>query len=127
LAEEEKDEFRKTETRQVVFNRMVPPMTGVVLQAACPLNGKITEICYHFAPGANQLVQVALRYGTTQISPLIGFISLDNATPVFYIDQPCSGKEYFFLTIQNTDILNPHTISCVITVIGEHGPPIEKE
>lgn len=116
------DEFKRVETRQVRFRATVPPMIGVVLRAPCPLNGNITEVCYHFAPGANQLVQVALRYGTVQISPVVGFISLDDATPVFYISQPCRGGEDIEVIIQNTDILNPHTISCIVTVVGEYNP-----
>lgn len=97
-------------------------MIGIVLRAPCPLNGTITEICYHFAPGANQLVQVALTYGTVRVSPVAGFISLDDATPIFYVNQPCRGGEDLELTIQNTDILNPHTISCIVTIVGVYMP-----
>lgn len=116
----------RVETRQVRFRVLVPPTIGVVLQAPIPLNGRITEVTYHFPPGANQLVQMALRYGATRISPIVGFISLDDATPVFYVSQPCRTGEDLFLTIQNTDLLIPHTVSCVVTVVGNFRP-IERD
>ena len=117
------DRFNRPETRQVSFNFvLIPPLIGVVLRTPCPLNGTITEICYHFPPGVNQLVDVALRYGTVQISPVAGFITLDDATPVFYLNQPCKGGEDIEVIVQNTDILNPHTISCVVTIVGKYEP-----
>ena len=122
MAAQKDNEFNVDETRQVRFRILVPPLIGIVLRAPVPLNGKITEICYHFAPGANQLVLAALRYGTVQISPVEGFISLDNATPVFYVNQPCVGREDLELELQNTDIINPHTISCIVTMVGVYNP-----
>lgn len=122
MTEKNREEFRRIETRQIRFRINLPPLIGVILRANIPLDGKITEICYHFPPGANQLVQAALRYGTIQVSPVQGFIALDAATPVFYVSQPCVGGEDLELELQNTDILNPHTISCIVTIVGEHKP-----
>jgi len=116
------DVFRRVETRQVVFRVDVPFLTGIILQAPIPINGTITEICYHFPPGANQLVDVAIRYGTIRISPVTGFITLDAATPVFYVNQPCKTGEDLFITVNNTDIANPHEISCVVTIVGTFRP-----
>ena len=122
MAVQKDNEFDIVETRQVRFRVLLPPLIGIILRASVPLNGKITEICYHFAPGANQLVMAALRYGTVQISPVEGFISLDNATPIFYVNQPCVTGGDLELELQNTDIVNPHTISCIVTIVGVYNP-----
>ncbi len=122
MAAQKNNEFDIVETRQVRFRVLLPPLIGIVLRSSVPLNGKIREILYHFAPGANQLVLAALRYGTIQISPVEGFISLDDATPIFNVNQPCVTGGDLELELQNTDILNPHTISCIVTIVGVYNP-----
>ena len=106
-------------TEQVTFQQTLAPLQGVRLVDTVPIDGKIKSVAIHYPLGCNALVDVAFGYKTRQIIPTEGFIALDNATPVFPVDEIVTRNEVAWCIMANTDAVNPHTPSLIVTITGE--------
>ena len=107
------------QTQQINFRYTVQPGQGLRAVEQVPLDGIISSVCFHFPPGAMGWVQVAFGHGYKQIMPIAGFLQLDNATPVFPAAEVVHRNEDIWVVIQNTDGINPHTISVIATIDGD--------
>jgi len=107
------------QTQQINFRYTVQASRGLRAVEQVPLDGIISSVCFHFPPGAMGWVQVAFGHGYKQIMPISGFLQLDNATPVFPAAEVVHRDEDIWVVIQNTDGINPHTISVVATIDGD--------
>lgn len=106
-------------TEQIRFQQTLAALQGIRITEEVPINGDLTSVLFHFPPGCTALVDVAFGYSDRQIIPREGFIALDNATPVFPIMERVSRGHLIWCVMQNGDAVNPHTISVVVTIIGE--------
>ena len=110
MAEEEYSEI------QLNFRRTVPQGQGYRMTQSYLLAGKITQIIFHFPPGSVGLVDMALSKDEKPFYPSAGYLTLDNATPVFYTDVAYYENEPLTLEVRNRDAVNPHTPTCAITI-----------
>ena len=110
------------ETRQVVLSATVPAATAQQIVDFSPLTGRITSVTFHFPPGCNALVDVAFWKGGIQISPKQGFLALDDATPTYPMSEPVRGWDRLWILIRNTDAVNQHTPSVIVTIEGHFKP-----
>lgn len=106
----------RTRTEQLIIMHTVPALTGVRLEGVIPISGTITSIVPHFPLGCNALVEVALGHGTKQLLPSAGVIALDAATPMIPVSERVKEQEVLWATLDNTDGVNPHTISLIVTI-----------
>lgn len=104
------------ETTQIKFHEKLQPSTGIRVSEDSPFNATIISICFHFPPGCEGLVDVMVGHGHIQCFPRNGYLSLDSATPVFGTNELVNKSERIWVEIANSDLLNPHTISVVLTL-----------
>ena len=107
------------QTQQINFRHTVLAGQGLRDEEDVPLDGIISSVCFHFPPGAMGWVQVAFGHGSKQIMPISGFLQLDDATPIFPCAEVAHRNETVWVIIQNTDGINPHTVSVIATIEGE--------
>lgn len=107
------------QTQQINFRFQVAAGQGIRAVDQVPLDGIISSVCFHFPPGVMGWVQVAFGHGSKQIMPIAGFLQLDDATPVFPTAEVCHRNEEIWVVINNTDAINPHTISVIATIEGD--------
>lgn len=107
-------------TREVRLQRRVLPLTGIRVWEKCPLTGQITQIIPHWPGGCNALVDVAFGHTDVWVMPSFTdtFVALDNATPIITASEPVTKGEEIWMIVNNTDGVNPHNISIVVTVVG---------
>ncbi|KKL68008.1 hypothetical protein LCGC14_2129260 [marine sediment metagenome] len=106
-------------TKFINFRQRVAALKGVILAEQSPLEGKIEQVTIHFPDGTNSLVKIRMFVEGQQIMPFKDFIALNNATPSYDIDEEIEINGDIELEIQNTDSQNSHTISVVLTILGE--------
>jgi len=106
-------------TEQIRFQQTLTPLQGVRLTEVIPIDGKLSSVTLHFPLGCAALVDIAFGYITRQIIPVEGFIALDNATPVFPVDEIVKRNELAWCIMRNTDAVNPHAPSVIVTMSGE--------
>lgn len=107
-------------TEQIRFQQTLAPLQGIRVRDFAPLSGKIIHVTFHFPAGCNALVDVAFGHGGRQVLPSdTGFIALNDATPVWTVDEDVTINSSLWCIMQNTDALNPHTISVIATMVGE--------
>ena len=82
------------------------------------LKGILNAITIHFPPGCNSLTDVAVYVRGVQVIPDKGYISLDDATPVFHPSQPTEVGDSIVVQVVNTDDTNEHTISVICEICG---------
>jgi len=107
------------QTQQINFRYTVPAGQGIRAEEDVPLDGIISSVCFHFPPGAMGWVQVAFGHGYKQLMPISGFLQLDDATPIFPASEVVHRGETIWVIIQNTDGVNPHTVSVIATMEGD--------
>jgi len=107
-------------TRDVNLRVTLLANQGRRISKPSPLTGRIVQLIPHFPGGCNQLVDMAVGHRDTWILPhqVDTFIALNDATPVFTIDEPIEKGEEIWLIGGNGDGANPHSISCAFTIIG---------
>lgn len=106
------------ETTQIKFHETLQPLTGIRVSEECPFNATITSIAFHFPDGCDGLVDVMVGHGHKQCFPRNGYISLNDATPVFATSEFVNKSELTWAEIRNADAATPHTISVVLTLQG---------
>ena len=107
-------------TKDVNLRVTLQPLQGQRISQPSPLTGRIVQLIPHFPNGCNALVDMVIGHRDTWILPhqVDTFIALNDATPVLTIDEPIEKGEEIWMIGRNGDAVNPHTISCAITVIG---------
>ena len=108
-------------TREVNLRASVQPLTGTRVKKPSPLTGKMVQLITHFPDGADALVDMAVGHKDTWILPneVDTFLALNDATPVFTVDESVEKGEEIWMILRNTDGVNAHAISCTVTIIGE--------
>lgn len=107
-------------TKTVPLTYTVPKTTRVKIAELCPLNGKIVSVTVNWHAGCKGYVHVAFGHGDTWVYPseVNTFIALEDATPVVPCNEPVVKNEMLWADIRNGDILNPHTITVIPTIVG---------
>ncbi len=107
-------------TRNVNLRVTLQPNQGQRISQTSPINGRIVQLIPHFPNGCNALVDIAIGHRDTWILPnkVDTFIALNDATPVLTVDEPIEKNEEIWLIGRNGDGVNPHAISCAVTIIG---------
>lgn len=102
---------------QINFRQTVLASQGVRFTQSWHFAGKITHVLFHFPPGVIGLVDMALFKDEQPFYPSSGYLTLDNATPVFpNLDVSYYANEPLTLEIRNRDGANPHTPTCTVTL-----------
>jgi len=100
----------------VSFRETVESGQGVRVTKNFIWPGKITQVMFHFPPGCNALVDLRLEKGKQPFYPRQGYLALDNATPVYYVDADYSSREALDFTVLNRDEEYPHSVSCTVVI-----------
>lgn len=119
LAEMQKVGFMAKRTEQIRFQQTLAVQQGVRVTEVVPMDGILTSATMHFPPGCLSFVDIAVGYKTRQFLPIEGFIALDDTTPVFPISEVVQKNEAIWVIMQNGDTLNTHTVSVILTLVGE--------
>jgi len=98
------------------FRENVPAGRGVRVTNSFNFGGKVKQVLFHFPPGCAGLVRVRLFKDENPFYPNRGFLTLDDSTPAFPMDEPYYPNEPLTLEIENTDAVNAHTISCIVAI-----------
>ena len=104
------------EERQLNFRQTVLRGQGARITQSFFQAGKITQVMFHFPSGCAGLVDMALSKNAEPFYPLQGFLALDDATPVHYIESEYYAREPLTLEIRNRDAGNDHTPTCTVTI-----------
>ena len=78
--------------------------------------GKITQIMFHFPRGCNALVSMMLLKDEHPFYPIRGYLALNDATPVYYVNADYHSYEPLTVEFMNQDADNPHTVSCTVVI-----------
>jgi len=113
MSEQATEELREVE---ISFRETVQPGRGVRVTKSFHIEGKITQVMFHFPPGSAGLVEVRLLKDEKPFYPAEGFLALDNATPVHYTDADYYAKEPLTVEVLNRDGINPHTPSVTVVI-----------
>jgi hypothetical protein len=106
-------------TEQVPFVQNLAPGQGVRLTHEIELDqGEVVQVTFHFPAGCNALVDIAFGIGGRQILPTTGVLSLNDATPSFYIKEKVKRGAVLWVQMANGDAVNPHNVSVVATAQG---------
>ena len=102
---------------QLNFREAVASGAGVRLTSSYVLAGQVTQVMFHFPPGCNGLVECRLLKDLHPFYPLVGFLALNDATPVRQnINIAYYAREPMTFEVLNRDSENPHTPSCTVTI-----------
>jgi len=115
----EKKEVPELKIEQIPFAYNLAALQGVTLTEYAPFSGYIKAIMIHWPPGTNALVDVAVGHGLTHLCPREGYLALDDATPILYFNEFVEDNEEIWVEMRNGDAVNPHTITCTISIEGE--------
>jgi len=111
-------------TEQITFARKLEPLQGLKLEENVPMDGKIISVLFNFPDGCydpvtgNYLVSMAVGHGTKQICPSEDMLGLNDATPVFPVNQRVKANDVLWAVMENADGLNPHGVSIIVTIVG---------
>lgn len=101
---------------EIKFSETVLPGRGVQLTEKFRTAGVITQIMFHFPPGCAGLVDMRLNKDNMPFYPIKGFIALNDATPVYYVQANYYQMEPLMLEILNHDSINAHTPTCTVVI-----------
>ena len=104
------------EEREINFRETVQSGQGIRITESFLLAGKITQVMFHFPPGSNGLVECRLLKDLEPFYPLRGYLALNNATPVYYVDADYYTREPLTWEVLNRDSENPHTPTCTVVI-----------
>ncbi len=108
-------------TKEVRLQQTLAPLQGVKVRDFSPLTGRIVQVIPHFPDGCNALVDLAFGRSDAWVIPgqVDTFIALNDATPVLQVEEPVFKGEELWMVARNGDAVNPHSVSILITIIGE--------
>lgn len=101
---------------ELKLGKSVPAGQGTQITHAFRQEGKITQIMFHFPPGCNGLVDMCLYKDGKPFYPVNGFLALNNATPVYYVQADYYQNEPMMLEILNHDSVNAHAPTCTVVI-----------
>ena len=101
---------------QINFTETIPAGAGVKVSKNFTLPGSVTQVMFSFPPGCSGLVDAKLEKDLKSFYPRSGWLSLDNATPVYYTHSDYYAREPLTFIAQNRDDANPHTITCTVVI-----------
>lgn len=107
------EEYREVD---INFFETVPPASGIRVVKSLCYNGKITHVMFHFPPGMNGLVDVRLLKDEKPFYPSNGYLTLDDSTPIYYMNVDYYRKEPLTVEIQNRDAVNTHSPTVTVTI-----------
>lgn len=110
---EEQEGYMEAELK---LGTSVPAGQGRQLTQSFREPGKITQIMFHFPPGCNGLVEMRLYKDGNTFYPINGYLALNNATPVYYVQADYYRNEPMMLEILNHDAVNAHAPTCTVVV-----------
>lgn len=102
--------------KDINFQETVPAGRGIRVTRSLNYDGNITHVMFHFPPGSSGLVDVRLLKDERPFYPIEGFLSLDDATPIFYMSVGYYRMEPLTVEIQNRDAVNAHTPTVTVTI-----------
>lgn len=73
--------------------------------------------CYDAVTG-NYLAGIAFGHGEKQLCPNSGLLSLNDATPVYPIEQAVKVDDILWAMLENADGVNIHGVSVTATIVG---------
>jgi len=103
----------------MVFERALGPLQGARLEDVIPLDGKIVSVGFHWPSGCNALVGMAVGHGYKQFMPISGFLSLNDASPVYPTIEEAKRDETAWCIMENHDARETHNVSVTVTIVGE--------
>ena len=98
------------------FRETVQPGLGRRVTQSFREAGKITQVMFHFPGGCNALVSMRLLKDLHPFYPIRGYLALNDATPVYYVQADYYANEPITIEILNQDAVNPHTVSCTVVI-----------
>lgn len=101
---------------QVLIQQNVPALLGGRFPQPVLNDGIITSINFNFPLGCNGLVDVFAGRNNERFYPEQGFISLNDASPVYAISHQVKAGDVLWAEIHNGDAANPHQITVVFTI-----------
>lgn len=101
---------------QVPFSETVQPRQGTRITKTFPFDGTITQVMFSFPPGSVGLVDVRLLKDEKPMYPNVGYLALDNASPVYTPNVGYYAKEPLTVEVLNRDGINPHTPTVTVTI-----------
>jgi hypothetical protein len=110
-----KEEYAEKELN---FRETIQPGRGTRITQFWHLAGKVTQVLFHFPPGCAGLVEMRLLKDEQPFYPVVGYLALDNSTPVHNLGDGIEyyAKEPLTVEILNHDGINPHTPTVTVTV-----------
>ncbi|GAH94736.1 unnamed protein product [marine sediment metagenome] len=106
-------------TQQIVFEQTLAPLQGVRLENVVPLDGRIVSVGFHWPKGCNALVGMAVGHGYKQFMPTSGYLSLNDASPVYPTNEEAKREETVWCNLENHDGREQHNVSATVTIVGE--------
>lgn len=107
------EEYRE---EQILFSETVQPGQGTRITKIFQFDGIITQVMFSFPPGSAGLVDVRLLKDERPMYPNVGYLALDNATPVYTPNISYYSKEPLTVEVLNRDGINPHTPTVTVTI-----------
>jgi len=107
------------QTQQIVFEKPLGPLQGARLEDVISLDGKILSVGFHWPLGCNALVGMAVGHSSKQFMPIVGFLSLNDASPVYLTSEEAKRDETVWCIMENHDGRETHNISATVTIVGE--------
>lgn len=109
----EKEEYAEVE---INFRETVSAGQGIRVTESYREAGKITQVMFHFPDGCDALVQMRLLKDHHPFYPVHGYLALNDATPVYYVQANYYPNEPLTCEILNRDDGNPHTVTCTVVI-----------
>jgi len=99
----------------IQYERNLIGGAAVKMYENSPFTGLVTAVTIHWPAGCNGLVDVAMWHGKFQFCPREGFLALDDATPIYYFNEPVEMNEEIWVDIAN-HALGAHRITVAVSV-----------
>jgi hypothetical protein len=114
-----------TVSREVIFQRVMLPGTGMRLSKPSPLAGHIKQIIRHWPDGTNGLADIAVGHKTLSQdiwllpSEVDIYVSLNDATPVVNVEEEISLGGEPWVIFRNADAVNNHYLAVTFVLEGK--------
>jgi hypothetical protein len=114
----------KKRTEQVTFECRLQPLQGLKLEEKAPIDGTIISVMFNFPDGCydaatgNYLVGMVFGHGKKQLCPNADMLRLNDATPVYPVEQDVNKDDTLWGVLENNDGANIHGVSITATIVG---------
>ena len=102
----------------MMFRKTLAALTGDTFSLRPPISGTIVECFIDFPTGCRKLVEVKVSKNANDLVPINDFIALDKPykTP---LREKITPNDTITVEINNHDENNPHTVTVLLSIIGE--------